>query len=447
MGQATQELLIPFLGALQASVAVLLTISVGVIASQFQLIGIDSSKEISKVAVRLFLPALLIVNVGSQLHSDTAFRYVPIVIWSIFYQLASLAVGVAASKFFKLPKWVTPAFAFNNTTSLPLLLVQSLDAAGILSGLDSSSGVVDRAKSYFLVNAMISNSLTFALGPKFLDCPDDIEASDPKDPMNNRHHAEELESQQEEDVQENEETSLLPQRAARHTTRGAYSILARCQTAFAALPTPVQETLSFLSMFLNPPFIGTCIGALIGLVPALHTLFFEDQQHGGYLNAWLTAALKNVGELFAALQVIVVGIKLSSSLLKWKKGESSGHMPWDLGWSSRLCALFCGRPSLSRSFTLLRQRRGPWIKIPFCDVSGADETQKLSIAKFLTVQVTRHGDDPHATCTADATKWDAEEPCSASSHTPSTVGACNDLHTMTKGPSAVANVALTIIGM
>jgi hypothetical protein len=71
MGQATQELLIPFLGALQASIAVLLTIFVGVIASQFQLIGVDSSKEISKVAVRLFLPALLIVNVGSQLHSDT----------------------------------------------------------------------------------------------------------------------------------------------------------------------------------------------------------------------------------------------------------------------------------------------------------------------------------------------------------------------------------------
>lgn len=76
MGQATQELLIPFLGALQASVAVLLTISVGVIASQFQLIGIDSSKEISKVAVRLFLPALLIVNVGSQLHSDTVCKVI-----------------------------------------------------------------------------------------------------------------------------------------------------------------------------------------------------------------------------------------------------------------------------------------------------------------------------------------------------------------------------------
>ncbi|GAB7325127.1 hypothetical protein MBLNU13_g09210t1 [Cladosporium sp. NU13] len=405
MGQATEELLIPFLGALQASIAVLLTIFVGVIASQFQLIGIDSSKEISKVAVRLFLPALLIVNVGSQLHSDTAFRYIPIVIWSIFYQLGSLAIGVAATKLFNLPKWVTPAFAFNNTTSLPLLLVQSLDAAGILSGLDSSSDVVDRAKSYFLVNAMISNSLTFALGPKFLDCPDDIDAADPKDPMNDQEDAEDLESQEDDAVQTNEQTSLLPQRAARSATHTSYSLLARCQTAFAALPTSLQQTLTFLTMFLNPPFIGTCIGVLIGLVPALHTLFFEDQQHGGYLNAWLTAALKNVGDLFAALQVIVVGIKLSSSLLKWKKGEASGAMPWG-PWALVTLVRFVLWPAIAIPlvyvfatktqvldaepilwFAMMLMPTGPpALSITaMADVSGADEEQKLSIAKFLTV--------------------------------------------------------------
>lgn len=62
---------VPFLGALQASIAVLLTIFAGVIAAQFNLLGEASSKEISKVCVKLFLPALLIVNVGSQLHADT----------------------------------------------------------------------------------------------------------------------------------------------------------------------------------------------------------------------------------------------------------------------------------------------------------------------------------------------------------------------------------------
>jgi hypothetical protein len=254
---------------------------------------------------------------------------------------------------------------------------------------------------------MISNSLTFALGPKFLDCPDDIEASDtPKDPLNSAQDASDLEDQQEAAVHANEETSLLlPQRAARDATTYQYSLIARCQTAFAALPTFLQKSLSSLSMFLNPPFIGTCLGALIGLVPALHTLFFSDQQHGGYLNAWLTAALKNVGDLFAALQVIVVGIKLSSSLLKWKKGEASGSMPWG-PWATVTFVRFVLWPAISISliyafatktgvldeepmlwFAMMLMPVGPpALSITaMADVSGADETQKLSIAKFLTV--------------------------------------------------------------
>jgi len=252
---------------------------------------------------------------------------------------------------------------------------------------------------------MISNSLTFALGPKFLDCPDDIEAAEPKDPMNDQEDAEELESQEENAIDTNEETSLLPQRAARTATHTSYSLLARCQTAFAALPTFVQRTLSFLTLFLNPPFIGTCLGVLIGLVPSLHTLFFSDQQHGGYLNASLTASLKNVGDLFAALQVIVVGIKLSSSLLKWKKGESSGSMPWG-PWALVTLVRFVLWPAiaipviygLASKTQLLDEEPMLWFAMmlmptgppalsitAMADVSGAGEEQKLSIAKFLTV--------------------------------------------------------------
>jgi hypothetical protein len=253
---------------------------------------------------------------------------------------------------------------------------------------------------------MISNSFTFALGPKFLDCPDDIEASDPKDPMNDAEDASDLEHQQEEAVHANEETSLLlPQRAARDATSYQYNIIARSQTAFASLPHVLQQTLSFLSMFLNPPFIGTCLGALIGLVPALHTLFFSPQQQGGYLNAWLTAALKNVGDLFAALQVIVVGIKLSSSLLKWKKGEASGSMPWG-PWATVTLVRFVLWPAISIPLIYAFATKTGWLDdepilwfammlmpvgppalsiTAMADVSGADETQKLSIAKFLTV--------------------------------------------------------------
>jgi auxin efflux carrier family protein len=71
-------LLSAFLGALQASLAVLLTISYGVIAAQFKLLDGQSATSISKICVRMFLPALLITKVGAELHLDTAVRYVPV---------------------------------------------------------------------------------------------------------------------------------------------------------------------------------------------------------------------------------------------------------------------------------------------------------------------------------------------------------------------------------
>ena len=67
-----------FLGALQASLAVLLTISAGAIASRYNLLKESSARDISKICVRLFLPALLIVNVGSEVEIDTAARYIPV---------------------------------------------------------------------------------------------------------------------------------------------------------------------------------------------------------------------------------------------------------------------------------------------------------------------------------------------------------------------------------
>ena len=72
------EILASFLGALQASLSVLLVILYGVIAAQFDILKIESTKQISSLCVRIFLPALLITKVGSQLHADTGIRYVPI---------------------------------------------------------------------------------------------------------------------------------------------------------------------------------------------------------------------------------------------------------------------------------------------------------------------------------------------------------------------------------
>ena len=80
MAGGIEEYTVPFFGALQASIAVLLTIFAGVIAAQFGLISEESSKDVSKVCVKLFMPALLIVNVGSELTLGTVRIYYLVIV-------------------------------------------------------------------------------------------------------------------------------------------------------------------------------------------------------------------------------------------------------------------------------------------------------------------------------------------------------------------------------
>jgi len=78
MGVNASELLVPFSGAIQASISVLLTIVFGVVAAQCNLLSVNAAKELSKLCVRMFLPALLIYKIGSNLDLDTGVRYVPV---------------------------------------------------------------------------------------------------------------------------------------------------------------------------------------------------------------------------------------------------------------------------------------------------------------------------------------------------------------------------------
>ena len=261
-----------------------------------------------------------------------------------------MVLGFTATRLFKFPSWVTPAICFNNTTALPLLLVQSLSSTGILEMLlrsdsDTTSEAVQRAKSYFLVCAIVGNTLTFAVGPKLLDgeeTPDSEEDEDLKQLPNGDGivgRGEDVEQgensneggnteDQDDNASVNEQTSLLPDPVVRQGQAAGREGYHRGKKQWDRLPQGVQKFLDFLYDFLNAPLIGALIGAIIGLVPSLHRAFFSDQQEGGFLNAWLTTSLKNIGELFATLQIIVVGVKLSSSLRKMKRGEKSGDVPW-----------------------------------------------------------------------------------------------------------------------
>ena len=277
-----------------------------------------------------------------------------------------MAIGFGLTRFLRLPSWVTPAICFNNTTSLPLLLIQSLNATGVLSTLlmsdsDTTRQAITRANSYFLVCSIVSNSLTFALGPKLLggeDPPDEEEEEedkkldDPDDQGINGGGVEGTEDIEQGRIQPTwlafgsangtanctadhhdaevvtEETSLLPDVVVRHGVAAGHEVYKEGKKGWDRLPRWVQQFLEFMSAFFNGSLIGAVVGAVIGVVPSLHTVFFADQQDGGIFTAWLTSSVQNLGDLFASLQVVVVGVKLSSCLRKMKKGEDSGSVPW-----------------------------------------------------------------------------------------------------------------------
>lgn len=203
-------------------------------------------------------------------------------------------------------------------------------------GGDSAADALDRAESYFLINAMVSNSLTFALGPRLLkpgdeDAPDKEEQSE-EEPEDEEQNQGEGNGNGHGDIERgpdgliNEQTSLLPQRIIKRTNRLEKKGYLRTRNWFNGLGPKTQEAVSVAWQFANAPLMGAIVGAIIGLTPALHRLFFNSSNEGGYFNAWLTTAIKNIGELFASTQIIVVGVKLSQSMLAMKRGEASGEV-------------------------------------------------------------------------------------------------------------------------
>jgi len=81
MTDVNKDLVRPFLGALQACTFVLLTLLYGIKTCQANLINHETINEMSGICVEIFLPALILVKLGSdgsELSLDIASHYVPV---------------------------------------------------------------------------------------------------------------------------------------------------------------------------------------------------------------------------------------------------------------------------------------------------------------------------------------------------------------------------------
>lgn len=233
------------------------------------------------------------------------------------------------SKILNLPAWVIPACAFNNTTSLPLLLLQSLESVGSLKLIvpegDSESGAIARAQSYFLLCAVVSKTIGYAVGPKMLREGDpDVEGDSDAEGVGHYGEGSDGDGQGHAD----EETSLLPGSRSGSKRTGIPGRL-RAWMSSISLRQVGQEVLApFKSPFTDVAIGCTILGAVLGLVPQLHRAFFASYEDGGIFNAWLTSSVKNVGKLFTTLQMFVVGCKLGVSFEQMRGGGSSGRTPF-----------------------------------------------------------------------------------------------------------------------
>ena len=396
------DMVVAFLAALQASASVLLTIWYGVIAAQARFLDANAAKQLSRLGVSMLLPALLMTNIGSQLEPATVTRYVPVLVWALTYNLVSLAVGMAATRLFGLPKWVTPAIAFNNTTSLPLLLIQALGSTGAMDQLlrsesDTVSAAVDRARSYLLVSSIIGNSLTFGFGGELLGAQDE----DPRDELDTTLRDGTTTSDTE--VEDDEQTSLLPSAVTAYKSRAARSGYTAAIAVWDVLPAWAQTVTARVTRFVSPPVFGAAAGTVIGLVPALSRALFGDPADGGYFTAWLTSSLKNLGELFVTLQVIVVGVKLAVGLRG--RGEATGRLPglsvlfvlgmrfvvWPVVSIAVISVLVARTDVLGDDpvlwFVMMLMPTGPpAMKLTaLAEATHADDEEKMAITKFLSL--------------------------------------------------------------
>jgi predicted permease len=340
-----------FLAAIQASVSVLLVLLSGAIAAHLKLIDRAATKPISKICVRIFLPALLITKVGSQLHASSIDGYLVIVIWGIAVHVVSFLVGLLGHRVLDMPDYVTPAILINNSTSYPLLLITALEDTGILDSLivtdETTKQAIDRAKAYLLVYSTISNCVTFAVGPRLIDsehAPEEDEEDD-KVASNGNGHS----SVSSPDVEANEETRLLDAHLPNspHPLRRSSFSFSRPRDdrkpeakpdrrrpwfmprkRWNGLSPRVKWWFLFILDFFNAPLLGALIGAVVGLVPAFHRAFFNSSDDGGIFTAWLTSALKSIGGLFVSLPVVVAGITLYCSTKEARdNNENAMKMP------------------------------------------------------------------------------------------------------------------------
>ncbi|KAI0661370.1 auxin efflux carrier [Cubamyces menziesii] len=349
-----------FIGALQGTISVLITLLAGYIMARRGYLDHKTVQNISKLCTTLFLPCLIVEEMGPQLTASKLRDVWVIPLWGLFSTVLAHGIGWVGKRFMKLPYWTIAACGRPNSNALPLLLLQSLEHTGVLDTLsqsgESTSETLDRAKSLILLNAIVQQTFTFQFTPSIMARDD----SNPKD--------QDPESQNRlrpgpgrliPIVQDQERVGLLDDTDhdsddSERTTAEGYrhaldDIADQPNIRWPERLRPLEKPLKKVWTGMSPPLIGAILALIIGITPALHRLILSED---GALYTSITQAVVNLGELFVVLQTFTVGAELAIV---------PSTRPGMLATSWVLFVRFLVMPAIALLFVLASAGRGLYV--------------------------------------------------------------------------------------
>ncbi|CCM05453.1 uncharacterized protein FIBRA_07673 [Fibroporia radiculosa] len=303
-----------FLGALQGTVSVLLTFLAGYIVARRGTVDQATIKHISNLCTSLFLPSLLVVQMGPELTASSLARYWIIPLWGLATTVLAHLVGWAGQRLFGLKHWTIVACGRPNSNALPLLLLQSLEATGVLELLSADgenvAETLRRAQSLLLLNAVVQQVLTFQFAPAVLLLDDGHSKPLPDALRPGPGRLLPI-------VQDEERVGLLGDQEDDERDEDAVggNGIGDALIPIAEIPdmhwpkpiAPLAKPVKLVWSYMSAPLIGAIIAFILGMIPPLHREFLVK---GGIFYASITQSAKNLGGIFIALQTFSVGAEL-----------------------------------------------------------------------------------------------------------------------------------------
>ncbi|KAJ7044047.1 auxin efflux carrier [Mycena alexandri] len=294
----SSELLEGFVSSAKASISVILVLAYGYVLRKFEFVSQEGETNISRLGTKFFLPALLFSEIGPLATVHNLKTYWPIIPLSLCFQSVALVVALL-SHMVGMPQHYVPMFIFNNVTSLPLLLIDALAATGgldqFLTGDKTLDSVLKTGRVYILINALVGNLTRFALGPYLMKTHSKAWYQSYHD------HPED-----ENFIPQIGDIALLEEDGVTEPPSLKDKII-----------SSLQRTKDWIVSAINPPLMGGILALTFGLIPWFHKELFGS----GFLSP-ISDSINNVGKLFSALQMLILGSHLYS-----KKGSKTQAFP------------------------------------------------------------------------------------------------------------------------